>query len=119
MDISLKRVEIDRRGKDGLICRDKHSRRLKVTFFVRVNKTIEHVLQVAQTIGVKRASDEAPCRSCSRRSRRRSRRRRGMNFEDLYKERKQFRGRDRPSDRQDLSATTSKTARSTTSSRRR
>ena len=51
MDISLKRVEIDRRGKDGLICADNIRADIKVTFFVRVNKTVEHVLQVAQSIG--------------------------------------------------------------------
>jgi uncharacterized membrane protein YqiK len=59
MDISLKTVEIDRRGKEGLICKDNIRADIKVTFFVRVNKTREDVLKVAQSIGCVRASDEA------------------------------------------------------------
>ncbi|WNG26688.1 hypothetical protein F0U62_23710 [Cystobacter fuscus] len=58
MDISLKTVEIDRRGKEGLICKDNIRADIKVTFFVRVNKTREDVLKVAQSIGCARASDE-------------------------------------------------------------
>jgi len=56
MDISLKTIEIDRRGDDGLICLDNIRADTKVTFFVRVNKTAEDVLHVAQAIGCKRAS---------------------------------------------------------------
>ena len=58
MDISVKTVEIDRRGKDGLICQDNIRADIKVTFFVRVNKTREDVLKVAQMIGCVRASDQ-------------------------------------------------------------
>jgi uncharacterized membrane protein YqiK len=58
MDISLKTVEIDRRGKEGLICQDNIRADIKVTFFVRVNKTREDVLKVAQSIGCQRASDQ-------------------------------------------------------------
>jgi uncharacterized membrane protein YqiK len=58
MDISLKTVEIDRRGKEGLICKDNIRADIKVTFFVRVNKTREDVLKVAQSIGCVRASDQ-------------------------------------------------------------
>src|SRR5262245_47632553 len=57
MDISIKTIEIDRRGKEGLICRDNIRADIKVTFFVRVNKTREDVIKVAQTIGCARASD--------------------------------------------------------------
>jgi uncharacterized membrane protein YqiK len=56
MDIALKTVEIDRRGKEGLICKDNIRADIKVTFFVRVNKTREDVLKVAQSIGCARAS---------------------------------------------------------------
>jgi uncharacterized membrane protein YqiK len=59
MDIDLKTIEIDRRGSDGLICRDNIRADIKVTFFVRVNKTTEDVLKVAQAVGVDRASDQA------------------------------------------------------------
>jgi uncharacterized membrane protein YqiK len=58
MDIALKTVEIDRRGKEGLICQDNIRADIKVTFFVRVNKTREDVLKVAQSIGCARASDQ-------------------------------------------------------------
>jgi uncharacterized membrane protein YqiK len=58
MDIDLKTIEIDRRGSDGLICRDNIRADIKVTFFVRVNKTSEDVLKVAQAVGVDRASDQ-------------------------------------------------------------
>jgi uncharacterized membrane protein YqiK len=58
MDIDLKTIEIDRRGADGLICRDNIRADIKVTFFVRVNKTSEDVLKVAQAVGVDRASDQ-------------------------------------------------------------
>ncbi len=54
MDISVKTIEIDRRGKEGLICRDNIRADIKVTFFVRVNKTAEDVLKVAQAIGCAR-----------------------------------------------------------------
>jgi uncharacterized membrane protein YqiK len=59
MDISVKTIEIDRRGKEGLICRDNIRADIKVTFFVRVNKTVEDVIKVAQSIGCARASDRA------------------------------------------------------------
>lgn len=57
MEISVKRIEIDRAGADGLICSDNLRADLKVAFFVRVNKTPEDVLNVAQCLGCKRASD--------------------------------------------------------------
>ncbi|MDB6080476.1 MAG: uncharacterized protein JWO82_4223, partial [Akkermansiaceae bacterium] len=56
MDISLKRVEIDRVGKNGLICKDNIRADIRVAFFVRVNQTEEDVLSVAQSVGCDRAS---------------------------------------------------------------
>lgn len=58
MEISLKTIEIDRSGKEGLICRDNIRADIKVKFFVRVNKTSEDVLRVAQAIGCERASNQ-------------------------------------------------------------
>ncbi|MFT4704620.1 MAG: putative membrane protein YqiK [Bradymonadia bacterium] len=58
MDISVKTIEVDRRGDDGLICKDNIRADIKVTFFVRVNKTSDDVLKVAQSIGCQRASDQ-------------------------------------------------------------
>jgi len=56
MDISLKNIEIDRAGVDGLICQDNIRADIKVGFFVRVNKNREDVMKVAQAIGCERAS---------------------------------------------------------------
>lgn len=56
MDISVKRIEIERKANEGLICRDNLRADIKVAFFVRVNKTEEDVLRVAQSIGCARAS---------------------------------------------------------------
>ncbi|HOX50243.1 MAG TPA: flotillin family protein [Fibrobacteria bacterium] len=56
MDISVKRVEIARGGKEGLICKDNLRADIKVAFFVRVNKTPEDVLKVAQSLGCIRGS---------------------------------------------------------------
>jgi uncharacterized membrane protein YqiK len=58
MNMSLKTIEIDRRKQDGLICKDNIRADIKVTFFVRVNKTKEDVLKVAQAIGCERASKQ-------------------------------------------------------------
>ena len=58
MNISVKTIEIDRRGKDGLICKDDIRADIRVSFFVKVNKTQEDVLKVAQSIGCARASDQ-------------------------------------------------------------
>ena len=58
MEISVKTIDIDRRGKEGLICKDNIRADIKVAFFVRVNKTRGDVLKVAQSIGCDRASDQ-------------------------------------------------------------
>src|SRR5437868_1394036 len=58
MDISVKTIEIARTGQEGLICRDNIRADIRITFFVRVNKTVEDVIKVAQAIGTVRASDE-------------------------------------------------------------
>ncbi|MFF8358762.1 flotillin family protein [Streptomyces chartreusis] len=57
MDISVKAIEITRTGKDGLICRDNIRADIRITFFVKVNKTNEDVIKVAQAVGTARASD--------------------------------------------------------------
>lgn len=57
MDLSVKRIEIQRRGEAGLICRDNIRADIEVAFFVRVNNTTEDILQVAQMLGCRRASE--------------------------------------------------------------
>lgn len=62
MDISLKRIEIARTARNGLICKDNMRADIKVAFFVRVNHADEDVLRVAQSVGCERASSqEAIC----------------------------------------------------------
>ncbi len=56
MDISVKTIEITR-AKEGLICRDNIRADIRITFFVKVNKTAEDVVKVAQAVGTARASD--------------------------------------------------------------
>lgn len=58
MDISVKAIEITRAGKDGLICRDNIRADIRISFFVKVNKTVEDVVKVAQAVGTARASDQ-------------------------------------------------------------
>ena len=59
MKISLITLEVDRRGKDGLICKDNMRADITVAFYLRVNETPEDVLKVAKAIGAERASDRA------------------------------------------------------------
>ncbi len=63
MDISVKRIEIDRSGEDGLICKDNIRADIKVCFFIRVNKEKDDVERVAQFLGCDRASQEESLRS--------------------------------------------------------
>ena len=56
MDISVKTIKVERRGNEGLICKDNIRADIEVNFFVRVNKTDGDVVKVAQAIGVERAS---------------------------------------------------------------
>jgi uncharacterized membrane protein YqiK len=58
MDISLKTITIDRRGAEGLICRDNIRADIAVTFFVRVGEDAESILRVASAVGCDRASDQ-------------------------------------------------------------
>jgi len=93
MDISLKTIEIDRRGNEGLICGDNIRADIKVTFFVRVNKTAGDVLRVAQSIGCKRASDRGTMDELFNAKFSEALKTVGkqLDFEDLYKERDSFR----------------------------
>lgn len=58
MKISLISFDVERRGKDGLICKDNVRADICVAFYLRVNETTEDVLKVAKSIGVDRASDQ-------------------------------------------------------------
>jgi uncharacterized membrane protein YqiK len=93
MIISLKTIEIDRRGHDGLICKDNIRADIKVTFFVRVNKTKEDVLKVAQAIGCERASKQATIDELFSAKFSEALKTVGkkLEFEELYEERDRFR----------------------------
>ena len=57
MDVSIKVIEIVRKQQEGLICKDNLRADIAVAFFVRVNKSKDDIINVAQTIGCARASD--------------------------------------------------------------
>jgi uncharacterized membrane protein YqiK len=92
MDLSVKTIEIDRRGKEGLICNDNIRADINVTFFVRVNKTRDDVLRVAQSIGCARASDHETLKELFSAKFAEALKTVGkhFNFEDLYKKRDDF-----------------------------
>lgn len=57
MQIKLINLDVDRRGKEGLICKDNMRADIKVSFYLRVNEQPADVLKVAKTVGAERASD--------------------------------------------------------------
>jgi flotillin len=63
IDISVKRIEIDRTGKNGLICQDNMRADIKVVFFVRINNVEADIIKVADSIGCVRASSEPEIRN--------------------------------------------------------
>lgn len=93
MDISVKTIEIDRRGTEGLICKDNIRADIKVNFFVRVNKAEEDVIKVAQSIGVERASSQQTLEELfvAKFSEALKTVGKRLDFTDLYTERRQFR----------------------------
>lgn len=57
MDISVKKLEIHRKGKDGLVCKDNIRADISVAFYIRVEATVDSVTKVAQMLGSERVSD--------------------------------------------------------------
>jgi uncharacterized membrane protein YqiK len=57
MDISVKQIDIERNGHDGLICKDNIRADIRITFFVRVNEDEKDVLRVAKMVGCAKASE--------------------------------------------------------------
>ncbi len=92
MDITVKHLTIDRRGSEGLICKDNMRADIKVAFFVRVNKTPEDVLKVAQSIGCVRASHNEALRELFEAKFSEALKTVGKHFDfvDLYNSREQF-----------------------------
>lgn len=92
IDISVKRVIIDRKGKEGLICKDNMRADITVVFFVRVNKTVEDVRRVAESIGCNRASEQKSLQTLFEAKFSEALKTVGKHFEfvDLYKSREEF-----------------------------
>ncbi|MFB9658515.1 SPFH domain-containing protein [Glycomyces mayteni] len=95
MDISVKTIEINRAGKDGLICQDNIRADISITFFVRVNATAEDVINVAGAIGTKRASDQDTLQELFNAKFAEALKTVGkqLDFTDLYTNRDEFRDR--------------------------
>ncbi|GAB3434252.1 flotillin family protein [Flindersiella endophytica] len=95
MDISVKTIEIQRTGNEGLICQDNIRADIRITFFVRVNKTIEDVIKVAGMIGTARASDETTLQEFFNAKFSEALKTVGkqLDFVDLYTKREEFRDR--------------------------
>ena len=92
MDLSVKAIEVDRRGSDGLICQDNIRADIKVTFFVQVNPVAEDVIMVAQRIGCDRASHQSTLEELFSAKFSEALKTVGkrLDFVDLYKERDHF-----------------------------
>ncbi|MGW1977008.1 SPFH domain-containing protein [Streptomyces sp. NPDC001889] len=95
MDISVKTIEISRTGRDGLICQDNIRADIRISFFVRVNKTVEDVIKVAQAIGTARASDQTTLQELFNAKFSEALKTVGkqLDFTDLYTKRDEFRDR--------------------------
>ncbi|MEU3445876.1 flotillin family protein [Streptomyces thermolilacinus] len=95
MDISVKTIDISRTGRDGLICRDNIRADIRISFFVRVNKTVEDVIKVAQAIGTARASDQRTLQDlfAAKFSEALKTVGKQLDFTDLYTKRDEFRDR--------------------------
>ncbi|KAB2352198.1 flotillin family protein [Actinomadura rudentiformis] len=93
MDISVKTIDVERTGRDGLICKDNIRADIRITFFVRVNKTVEDVKKVAGAIGTTRASDQETMRElfAAKFSEALKTVGKQLDFEDLYTRRNEFR----------------------------
>lgn len=95
MKISLLTLEVDRRAKDGLICKDNLRADITVAFYLRVNETAQDVLKVAKAIGVDRASDRVAVNELFNAKFSEALKTVGKNFDfvSLFEERQAFRDR--------------------------
>ena len=93
MDTSVKKLQIDRLEQEGLICKDNIRADIKVAFFVRVNKNVDDVLNVAQIIGTERASDADTLRNLFEAKFSEALKTVGKKFDfiELYEARREFR----------------------------
>ena len=93
MDIQVKKLEVARKGKDGLICKDNIRADIEVAFYVRVAPDEDKIKEVAEAVGCERASEiellrnlfEAKFSDALKAAGKR------MDFELLYTQRTEFR----------------------------
>ncbi|MBN8246344.1 MAG: flotillin family protein [Verrucomicrobia bacterium] len=93
MDISVKKLEIHRKGKDGLVCKDNIRADISVAFYIRVEATVDSVKKVSQMLGVERVSDMAQLRELFEAKFSEALKTAGkqMEFHELFTERIKFR----------------------------
>ena len=93
MDISIKKIDIARQQHDGLICKDNIRADIKVAFFVRVNKSVNDVINVAQNLGTERASEPETLKSIFEAKFSEALKTVGKKFDfiELYEARREFR----------------------------
>ncbi|AXT57778.1 flotillin family protein [Aquimarina sp. AD1] len=94
MDISVKKIQIERLGGDGLVCKDNMRADIKVAFFVRVNSDVDSIKKVAQTIGCERASEVSTLEGLFEAKFSEALKTVGKKFQftELYEARREFRG---------------------------
>jgi flotillin len=93
VDISVKKLEIARKGKDGLVCKDNIRADISVAFYIRVEATEESVRKVAQMLTPDRVSDMNQLRELFEAKFSEALKTAGkqMEFHELFMERTKFR----------------------------
>lgn len=93
MNIRARTFRVERKGKSGLICRDNIRADVVAEFHIRVNKTSDDVLKVAQTLGVARASDQGSLEElfCDKFTEALKTAAKQLDFEELFAKRHEFR----------------------------
>jgi uncharacterized membrane protein YqiK len=93
VDISVKKLEIHRKGKDGLVCKDNIRADITVAFYIRVEAVEESVRKVAQMLTPERVSDIAQLRELFEAKFSEALKTAGkqMEFHELFTERIKFR----------------------------
>jgi uncharacterized membrane protein YqiK len=93
VDISVKKLEIHRKGKDGLVCKDNIRADISVAFYIRVEAKEESVKKVAQMLTPERVADMAQLRELFEAKFSEALKTAGkqMEFHELFTERLKFR----------------------------
>ena len=93
MDISIQKLVVARKGKEGLICKDNIRADIEVAFYVRVHPDPERIKEVAVAVGADRASDPELLRELFEAKFSDALKAAGkqMEFADLYVKRVEFR----------------------------